>query len=117
MYFVIKNIMDKLKDSDPVSPTPPITVSITPAPTNAPEITPEVTPQATPTPTQAPVTEVKLHKVKAGETLSSIAKQYYGDDWIYVEKLGMYNKIPAPYNNISIGQELKIPSKEELKGQ
>ncbi len=117
MYFVIKNIMDKLKDSDPVSPTPPITVSVTPEPTDAPEITPEATPQATPSPTQAPVAEVKIHKVKKGETLSSIAKQYYGDDWTYVEKLGMYNKIPAPYNNISVDQELKIPSKEELKGQ
>lgn len=117
MYFVIKNIMDKLKDTDPVSPTPPVTISITPAPTDAPELTPEATPQATPAPTQAPVAEVKVHKVKKGETLSSIAKLYYGDDWTYVEKLGMYNKIPAPYDNISIDQELKIPSKEELKAQ
>lgn len=118
MYFVIKSIMDKLKDSDPATP-PPVTASVTPGPTAAPEPdeTPTPTPEVTPTPTQAPVAEVKIHKVQKGETLSSIAKQYYGDDWTYVEKLGIYNKIPAPYNNISIGQELKIPSKEELKAQ
>lgn len=116
MYFVIKNIMDKLKDSDPPTP-PPVTVSVTPAPTEEaePEATP--TPTVTPTPTQTPVAEVKIHKVQKGETLSSIAKQYYGDNWIYVEKLGMYNKIPAPYDKITIGQELKIPSKEELNAQ
>lgn len=116
MYFVIKNIMAKLRNTDPVSP-PSITATVTPAPTGIPEVTPERTPEATPTPTQAPVAEVKIHKVQKGETLSSIAKIYYGDNWIYVERLGMYNKIPAPYDNISIGQELKIPSKEELKGQ
>lgn len=126
MYFFIKNIMENLNDSDPVEPTPAPTLSISPAPSEAPEVTPELNPEVTPevspepptpAPTKAPSAEVKIHKVKKGETLSSIAKMYYGDNWIYVEKLGMYNKIPAPYNSIMIDQELKIPSKEELMAQ
>lgn len=111
VFFIVKNILFKLSGADDVTPTPSIVATLTPAPT--PEITPEVTPEATPEPTQAPA-QMKTHKVQPGETLTAIAKQYYGDNWAYVEKLGMYNNIPAPYNTIVVGQELKIPPKEEL---
>ncbi|NLN64511.1 MAG: LysM peptidoglycan-binding domain-containing protein [Clostridiaceae bacterium] len=112
MYFVISNLLNKLKDTEQISPTPSISVSVSPAPTEPLEITPEPTPE--PTPTQAPVAEVKTHKVASGETLSSIARKYYGDNWVYVERLGMYNQIPAPYDTIVVDQILKIPPKEEL---
>ena len=112
LFFVIKNIMRNLSDpGDVVIDTTPIpTLSPTPTPEAPPEDI-EVTPE--PTPTEAPV-QVTEHIVQKGDTLSSIARKYYGDNFEYVEKLGKYNNIPAPYNTIILGQKIKIPPLEEL---
>lgn len=48
------------------------------------------------------------HKVKSGETLSAISKQYYGDPNRYND-IARYNNINNP-DNIKSGQELKIPN-------
>ncbi len=113
VVLIIKNIMNKMNETVDVTPTPPaITATITP--TMTPEVTAEPTPEPTPEPTQ---TEIQEHVVEPGETLTSIARKYYGDNYIYVEKLGRYNKIPAPYDNIVIDQTLKIPPKQVLKGE
>ncbi|MDD4297193.1 MAG: LysM peptidoglycan-binding domain-containing protein [Ruminiclostridium sp.] len=113
LYFVIKNIMNSLNEPDNNSPTPIVSITGTVSPT--PEITEAVTPtpEVTPQPTEAPH-EVREHRVKQGDTLSKIARQYYGEDYVYVEKLGKYNGIPDPYNNIVIDQVLKIPPVDVL---
>lgn len=109
MYFVIKNIMNSLNDPGDVVISPTPIVTLTPTPT--PEITPEVTPEVTPT--EAPV-QITEYTVQRGDTLSSIARKHYGDNYAYVEKLGKYNNIPAPYDTIVLGQKLKIPPLEVL---
>jgi len=113
LFFVIKNIMKNLTDPGDVviEPTPIATLTPTPPP-DEPEDTPEE-PEEEPEPTEAPV-QVTEHIVQQGDTLSSIARKYYGDNFIYVEKLGKYNNIPAPYNTIIIGQKIKIPPLDEL---
>jgi len=111
LFFVIKNIMKNLSNPGDVviDPTPIATLSPTPTPEVTPE--PEITPE--PTITKAPV-QVTEHIVQKGDTLSSIARKYYGDNYTYVEKLGKYNNIPAPYDTIILGQRIKIPPLEEL---
>jgi nucleoid-associated protein YgaU len=49
------------------------------------------------------------YTVKSGDSMSSIAQQFYHDSSLYV-KLAQYNGIPAPYDALSIGQILKIPT-------
>jgi len=113
VIFVIKNLMKSLTnpgDDVVIQPSPIVTLS--PTPTPEPDITPEPTPE--PTPTEAP--EITEYTVQQGDTLSSIARKYYGDNFIYVEKLGKYNNIPAPYNTIIVGQKIKIPPLDVLMG-
>jgi len=123
VVLLIKNIYKRMNEFEDTPPDKPsITAPATPGPgTDAettpgatPEATPEVTPEATPEPTQ---TEIREYTIKPGDTLSSIAREFYGDNWAYVEKLGRYNKIPAPYDNIIVGQVLKIPPKDVLNAQ
>jgi serine/threonine protein phosphatase PrpC/LysM repeat protein len=123
VVLLIKNIYKRMNEFEDTTPDTSITdTTITPppdtddesAPETTPEATPETTPEATPEPTQA---EIREYTVKSGDTLSSIAREFYGDNWIYVEKLGRYNKIPAPYDSIIVGQVLKIPTKEVLNAQ
>jgi serine/threonine protein phosphatase PrpC/LysM repeat protein len=114
LYFVIMNIFNNLNDpEDEITPTPVVSITDTPSPT--PEATDEVTPtpEITPEPTKAAV-EIREHRVRPGDTLSKIARQYYGDDYAYVEKLGKYNEIPEPYDTIVIDQIIKIPPIEVL---
>jgi len=56
----------------------------------------------------------RTHTVKSGDTLSKIAKTYYGDGSFYKE-LAVYNGIANP-NAIKVGQVLKIPAEAQLKG-
>lgn len=55
---------------------------------------------------------VESYTVKAGDTLSKIAKKIYGDETAY-QKIYEANKalIGKDPNNIKVGQELKIPPK------
>lgn len=62
-----------------------------------------------PTTTTTPTTPTKqkipsTHTVASGETLSIIG-QKYGLDYVSIAEI---NKIPAPYNKISVGQKLKL---------
>lgn len=117
--LVVRNIMDKIRDVDDGTPTPTV-VTATPSPTTTPteeeptETTPTAATEPMPAQTQAEA-EIKEHVVVKGDTLSSIARKYYGDNYAYVERLGMYNKIPAPYDSIIVGQKIKIPPKEVLQ--
>src|SRR3989442_10878744 len=52
--------------------------------------------------------------VKAGDTLSKIAKDAYGDPSL-AKKLADFNGLANP-NDLLIGQHLELPSKEELLG-
>lgn len=52
---------------------------------------------------------VKIHKVKKGETLSTIAKKHK----MYVSKLKKDNGLKS--NNLSIGQKLKIKKKQSVE--
>ncbi len=55
---------------------------------------------------------VQLYAVKAGDTLTSIAKKFYGDGAEYL-KIYEANKdlIGDSPDNLKVGQELKIPPK------
>lgn len=112
MFLVIKNILRGINDEEKVGvqPTPVATLTPMPTPPDSSEVI-EITPE--PTPTTAPV-QVSEHRVQRGDTLTSIAKKYYGDNNDYVGKLGKYNNIPAPYNTIVIDQIIKIPPLEVL---
>jgi nucleoid-associated protein YgaU len=53
---------------------------------------------------------IKTYTVKAGDTLSSIAKEFYGDPDLY-ERIYKVNKttIGDDPDVLKVGQELKIP--------
>lgn len=113
LYFVIGNIMNNLNETENITPKPVISSTAAPTPTtkDTGEVTP--TPEVTPEPTKEPA-KIKEHRVKPGDTLSKIAREYYGDGYTYVEKLGKYNGIPEPYNSIVIDQIIKIPPEDVL---
>jgi nucleoid-associated protein YgaU len=49
------------------------------------------------------------HEVKSGETLSKIAKQYYGDASLYMTIFEANKDILKDPNLIKVGQKLRIP--------
>lgn len=51
---------------------------------------------------------IKNHYVKDGETLQSIAYQYYKDSG-YWDRIVIFNKILNPFSEIRPGMTLKIP--------
>jgi nucleoid-associated protein YgaU len=51
----------------------------------------------------------QYHEVKAGDTLSAIAKQYYGDASLYMKIFEANRDILQNPNLIKVGQKLKIP--------
>lgn len=53
-----------------------------------------------------------LHEIRTGETISIIAKKYYGDPGKYAY-IAQYNRLPDA-TRIRLGQELKIPEIEGL---
>ncbi len=55
---------------------------------------------------------MRTHKVKSRETLSKIARKYYGDAGMY-QLLADFNGIRNP-NRIHVGRILEIPSRREL---
>jgi nucleoid-associated protein YgaU len=79
----------------------------TPAP---PPRVPSPSPSPSPSPASGPG---QLHTVEAGDTLASIAQQYYGDAAAW-RKIFDANKAAIGENpdNIKIGMQLKIPPKD-----
>lgn len=57
-----------------------------------------------------PDPQIRYHKVKNGDTLFSITKQYYRDGK-YQQLLARYNGIVDPTSEVKIGMELKIPDR------
>jgi len=53
--------------------------------------------------------EQRIHAVKIGETLSSIAKQYYGDAGRYMDIFNANTDKLSDPDKIQPGQELVIP--------
>jgi nucleoid-associated protein YgaU len=51
----------------------------------------------------------RIHKVKAGETLSKIAKQHYGDSGQFTRIVRANPQVIIDPNLISVGQDLKVP--------
>lgn len=54
--------------------------------------------------------KVVTHTVKEGETLESIAKQYFSDE-TGIEVIKKYNDLQK--DEVNVGQELKIPIKDK----
>lgn len=50
----------------------------------------------------------KLHIIKDGETLASIAFRYYGDSG-YWGRIANYNKILNPFTEVTPGKQIMIP--------
>ena len=51
----------------------------------------------------------QYHEVKAGDTLSKIAQQYYGDASLYPTIFEANRDILKDPNVIKVGQKLRIP--------
>lgn len=111
LFFMLKSLVDTGKNS---LPSPPATNTIEPTDTATPMPTPTPTETPTPTPEATPVA-IQTHIVKKGDSMSSISRTYYGDIAL-MEALCKYNNISNP-NTIVLGQEIKIPPKEELLNQ
>ncbi len=60
-------------------------------------------------PSVAPPPEPRAHTVQAGDTLSKIAKQFYGDANKYVKIFEANKDQLSDPNKIRVGQVLKIP--------
>lgn len=118
IFLIIDSLISTGKNNIP-SPSPTSSVTATPTgtpsetdpPIEDPSETVEPTQDPTPTPTPSPA--VQNHVVKKGDSISSIARAYYGDVSL-VDALCKYNDITDP-NKIIQGQVIKIPPKEVLK--
>ena len=58
----------------------------------------------------APAAEAQKYTVKAGDSLSKIAKQYYGDASQYMKIFEANRNLLSDPDKIQPGQELSIPS-------
>jgi nucleoid-associated protein YgaU len=88
-------------------PGQPARVAVTPAAQSRGSVTPPVGP-APPPPNQSPAT--RRHAVAAGDTLSKIARQYYGDSNKWRQIYEANRDVMKDENRLpSIGTELKIP--------
>jgi len=75
-------------------------------------VAPPVAPAApaTPAPTAAAVpSSERIHTVASGDTLTSIAKQYYGDASKWQKILDANKDILKSPDSLQLGQKLKIP--------
>lgn len=119
IYVIISSIINTGNEKLPGSPTITAKTSPTPTPSQSVEPTEDPTepvivetPDPTPTPTPQAGT-IQTHTVAKGDTISTIARKYYGTDSL-ADELCTYNGITDP-NKIQIGQKIKIPPKEDLK--
>lgn len=63
-----------------------------------------------------PTTPDRMHPVQEGQTLYSIAKQYYGDGNLWKD-LAKYNEGRVKGDALRVGVTLKIPTKDVLLGR
>ena len=59
-------------------------------------------------------TVYKLHTVKQGDTFDTLALYYYNNPTLYWI-ICSFNRITNPYQKLTVGQHLKIPSISNLK--
>jgi serine/threonine protein phosphatase PrpC/LysM repeat protein len=118
IYIIINSMINTGRETTKPDPEPTVTVTPTSTPVSTPDpvITPEPTEEPslaeTPTPDPSSDGEIRTHTVVQGDTISKIARTYYGSS-DYGAKLCEYNGISDP-NKIVIGQKIKIPPKEML---
>ncbi len=78
----------------------------------------EKAPAPAPAPAEAPAAaaeapvEVTVHEVVSGDTLSGIAKKYYGSGNLYMRIFEANRDVLDNPDLIKVGQKLKIPPKE-----
>lgn len=119
ILFVIFSSLLNPKDKNPAasaspSNSPAISASASATPVATPEPTPEVTPEPTPEATPEPAEETE-YTVKSGDTLNAIVRRLYGDTAV-LDAFQTYNGI-ADASKIQIGQILRVPPVEVLKGE
>jgi LysM repeat protein len=68
-------------------------------------------PAPPPAPVEQPVEADTIHEVIAGDTLSGLAKTYYGNASMYMKIFEANRDILDDPNLIKIGQKLRIPPK------
>ena len=62
------------------------------------------------------VVETTIHTVKDGETLASIARQYYGvEDWTRIQSHNL-DQVKNP-DQLKVGMRLKIPPGAPVRGR
>jgi LysM repeat protein len=86
------------------APTATLTATPTVAPTMTPTVAPTVAPTSTPSPAATATPQVRVHVVRAGETLAIIARRYTTT----ATAIARYNGLSNP-NRIYVGQRLLIP--------
>ena len=74
----------------------------------------ETPPSEVPLPLTKPGDHAPMHIVKAGETLSSIARDHYGDARL-ADVLAASNPLPDP-DNLAVGLRLLIPPQPDVLG-
>lgn len=115
---VMKNRMERLEAHLAAMQLIDEELSLAPSPTpESAEAPPAVaeTPASKPPATAATGKMVRLHKVAAGDTLSTITEKYYNSSSpSLVTGLARFNKLKAPNFDIYPGDTLKIPAKEAL---
>lgn len=97
-----------------VVPTPPAEMPTAETPTLAEQVqVAKETPQETPPPPTAAISLPTTHTVKANDTLSGLARKYYGDDskWPIIYEVNRLSN----QHTLMIGQKLTIPSPKEVK--
>ncbi len=90
-------------------PTGTPTASPSPSPTPVPTETPTAVPTAVPTATEVPTSTPRVHVVRSGDTLSTIASQYGTTVAAILEA----NPGLTQYSMLSIGQEIALPFEGE----
>ncbi|MBM2810684.1 MAG: Peptidoglycan-binding lysin domain protein [Chloroflexi bacterium] len=70
-----------------------------------------VTPSVSPSPSPSPAAQGELYTVRAGDTLTSIADQFYGDasDWRQIFEANR-DHLPGP-DALVVGTSLRIPTR------
>ena len=110
---------DGLTAPAPVAQTPAPTPTPAQAPTESRSVAPTATPTVAPTnaPTEAPVTqqgdESQFYTIQRGDTLSKIAKQFYGNANKYMYIVEENTGVIQDPDKIYAGQVIRIPP---LKG-